>query len=84
MTLQEAVGGACFCTGMVLYIQGHGSLTEAVGTVAASHQLKDGGMGAITTFVLAPRQQQANKLEASKIKRLQKHKKSSSGVRTQV
>lgn len=68
MTLQEAVGGACFCAGMVLYIQGHGSLTEAVGTVAASHQLKDGGMGAITTFVLAPRQQQANKLEASKLK----------------
>lgn len=68
MTLQEAAGGTCFCAGMVLYVQGHGSLTEAVGTVAASHQLKDSGMGAITTFVLAPRQQQATNWKLQKLK----------------
>lgn len=52
--------------------------------MAASHQLEEGGMGT-TASVLAPRQQQqANKLEASKIKRLQKRKKSSGGVRPQV
>lgn len=68
MTLQEAAGGTCFCAGMVLYVQGHGSLTEAVGTVAASHQLKDSGMGPITTFVLAPGQQQATNWKLQKLK----------------
>lgn len=84
MTSQEAAGGTCFCAGMLLQVQGRGSLTGTVGTAAASHQLKEGGVGAGTAFVLAPRQQQANKLEASKMKRLQKRKNSSSGVRTQV
>lgn len=41
-------------------------------------------MGPTTASVLASKQQQANKLKASKIKRLQKRKKSSGGVRTEV
>jgi hypothetical protein len=60
MTLQgQQVAGTCFCARMELQVRGHGSLVEVVCSMATSpHQLKEGGMGAATTSVLAPRQQQ--------------------------
>lgn len=82
------MAGTCFCAGMVLQVRGHGSLVEVVGSMVASpHQLEEGGgkssKVAATASVLAPQAAAASKLEASKMKGLQKRKKSSGGVRSQ-